>query len=260
MKSRGAKLVLAGAVATVAGLVGSNALAQNIATVEGLASGTTASLNSDPVITAILSQPGTTDGKSYSNWSFLVNDGTGSLDIFGSGTSLTSLGFTPVVGQTISVSGTYSPYDSIPELGTLTAISGTGTAAVPGIGTSTVATLNQSTIPNNIAGYLWTVDNATISGITTASTFGIANLTGSISDSSGSMTLYYWATSYSMAVQNLYGSTIPTGPVDVTGFVDQFSGTDEFIPISITAVPEPTTLALAGIGGLSMLFLRRRSL
>ena len=249
---------MAGAVATVAGLVGSNALAQNIATVEGLASGTATSLTSDPVITAILSQPGTTDGKSYSNWSFLVNDGTGSMDIFASGSSLTTLSYTPVVGQTISVSGTYSPYDSIPELEDVTAISSAGTGIVPAIGTSTVATLNQSTIPNNIAGYLWTVDNATISGI--SGTFGTANLTGSIADTSGSMTLYYWATSYSMAVQNLYGSAIPTGPVDVTGFVDQFSGTDEFVPISIVAVPEPTTLALAGIGGLSMLFLRRRSM
>jgi hypothetical protein len=38
--------------------------------------------------------------------------------------------------------------------------------------------------------------------------------------------------------------------VDLTGFVDFFAGSSEaeFIPVSISAVPEPTALPLCGAG------------
>jgi hypothetical protein len=44
------------------------------------------------------------------------------------------------------------------------------------------------------------------------------------------------------------------------GLIENSNGTGdmEFTSISITPVPEPATLAMAGLGGLSMLFLRRR--
>ncbi|MGA2442400.1 MAG: hypothetical protein ABSH08_15720, partial [Tepidisphaeraceae bacterium] len=76
--------ILMGSVALAAPAFGSN-----IATVEGLASGTAATIgdptNNDPpaLITAILSQPGTFDTRTYSSWAILTNDGTGSLDVFG---------------------------------------------------------------------------------------------------------------------------------------------------------------------------------
>ncbi len=35
-----------------------------------------------PVVSGILSQPGTVNGFTYSSWAFLANDGTGSMDIF----------------------------------------------------------------------------------------------------------------------------------------------------------------------------------
>jgi hypothetical protein len=63
-------------------------------------------------VTAILSMPGTYDGKTYaaSSVSFLLNDGTGSLEVFG------TTGFTPAVGQNVTLTGLYSPFHELPEL------------------------------------------------------------------------------------------------------------------------------------------------
>jgi hypothetical protein len=52
--------------------------------------------------------------------------------------------------------------------------------------------------------------------------------------------------------------TIPTGPVDITGIADVFDGTTEFIPFSITPVPEPSSMALLGLGGMLCASLVRR--
>ena len=213
---------------------------------------------STPVITAILSAAGTaTDTvgttKSYTSWSFLANDGTGSTDVFGK--MPTGNPYTPNVGDAISATGTYSPYNQIPELESLTAIRQVSTGnAVPTPGTATISQLNVNTLPLNIAGYEWTIDDVTISGI--SGVFDSSNLTGTITDTlsngNDSMTLYYWESSYSAAFTNLGGTAIPTGPVNITGFGDVFNNTSaEFIPISIspyTATPEPGTLVLLGAG------------
>lgn len=246
-------------MASALGMAGSSALGQTISYVENnIASGTTGvSLTSDPVITAILSQPGTVDGSNpYSSWSFLVNDGSGSMDVFGT----MPAGFTPVVGETISVSGEYSPYHQIPELEDVTAISQVGTATLPAVQSQTIPNLNVATLPYSIAGYEWTVDNVTLSGF---NTFGLGNQTGTMTDpANNSMTLYYWQTSYSMALQNLNGFTpVPGQEYDVTGFVSVYPGppaAPEFTPISIVAAPEPATLSLCGFGGLMLLKLVRR--
>ncbi len=55
------------------------------------------------------------------------------------------------------------------------------------------------------------------------------------------MTLYYWPTSYNTS---LYGQTIPTGPVNITGFLSVYPGSPnspEFIPISYSSATTPTT-------------------
>lgn len=102
----------------------SNALADSAATIFGYPATTLVTYDNVsgayPVITAILSQPGSADGYTYTSWSILAADSTGSLDLFGALPSGTS--FTPAVGQAISVSGTYSPYHQIPEIGTLSAL------------------------------------------------------------------------------------------------------------------------------------------
>jgi hypothetical protein len=264
MNSKGAvKLLLGAAIASAISMCGSSASAQTISYVENnVASGTAGtSLTSDPVITAILSQPGTTDGKTYSSWSFLVNDGTGSMDIFG--TLPAGSGFTPAVGETISVTGEYSPYEQIPEIEDVSAISQVGTASVPAVQTGTIPQLNVATLPYSTAGYEWTVDNVTLSGFTTFAVGSSSdNQTGTITDgSANSMALYYWQSSYSMSAANLDGFTPQAGQeYDVTGFDSVYDSTAQFIPISIVPVPEPATLSLCGMGGL-MLFklLRRRS-
>ena len=60
------------------------------------------------------------------------------------------------------------------------------------------------------------------------------------------------------------GTTVPTGEVDVEGFLDFYAGSSEteFVPISITTVPEPATLALCGVGsvlGLAGYRLRKKA-
>jgi hypothetical protein len=259
MNSNGAKkLLLAATVASAIGVSGSSVLAQSINTIETtVATGTAGtSITTDPIITAILSSPGTVDGKTYSSWSFLVNDGTGSMDIFGTLPSGST--YVPTVGDSIALTGKYSPYEQLPEIENLTSISlvSSGNSVAP-IGLSNIPTLNQATLPFSVAGYEWTVDNFTISGLTT---LGTANQTGEIMDGDGnSMQLYYWESSYSSALANLDGFTPVAGQeYDVTGFDTVYSGTAQFVATSIIAVPEPTTLALAGLGGLSVLFLRRR--
>jgi hypothetical protein len=131
-----------------------------------------------------------------------------------------------------------------------------------------------ATQPFTQAEYLVKVSNVTISGI--SGTFAGSNLQGTITDGGGnSMTLYYWPTSYSACAANLGGTAIPTGAVDITGFMSVYPGppaNPEFTPISITphvVVPEPGTFVLLAAGGLCALlwgcwapeaaaFLRRR--
>ena len=69
-----------------------------------------------PEVTAVLRQVGTTNGLSFIGlYSFLVNDGTGSVDVYGK--MPTGSGYTPTAGNlSTSISGTYSPYHNIPEV------------------------------------------------------------------------------------------------------------------------------------------------
>ena len=188
-----------------------------------------------------------------------MSDSTGSAEIYASSASLGS--YVPTVGDTLSLSGTYSPFHQIPEIATITAISKTGTASVPAIAKSSVSQLNQTTLPESIAGHLFELDNVTISG-ETPTPFDLSNSpTGAtITDASGSMTLYYWPTSYSSTYANFNGLAVPTTPVNLIGFVSVFNtGPAEFAPISFaTAVPEPASLGLVAAGGLALLRRRRR--
>jgi len=75
--------------------------------------------------------------------------------------------------------------------------------------------------------------------------------------------LAYVGSSYSSATDlgwsNPFLNGIGSSAGDSNGDNPQsFYGLNQFGVAAVTGVPEPTTLALAGLGGLSMLFLRRR--
>jgi hypothetical protein len=249
--------LMPGIIAATAVLGNATAFAQSAATIETEASGTPVTY--DATITAVLSQAGTTgDGYTYGNWAFLANDGTGSLEIFGH--LPTGSTYVPTVGDQIDLAGTFSPFNSIPEVGTLTSISLVSSGnPVPGPTVTTIPAIN-SALPGlpepSIGGQLLTLDNVTISGLAAFPTH--ANGTATITDgSANTMTLFQYASSYSGAGA-LGGMTIPTGPVDITGIADVFDGTTEFIPFSITPVPEPSSMALLGLGGMLCASLVRR--
>ena len=238
-----------------------------------------------PVITYVLSQPGTIPGtpsRTYSTPAYLVNDGTGSLEVFSKTPSSNST-FTPAPGLAITATGTYSPYNQIPELGTLTGINQVSSGnAVPAPTLTDIPDVNQSPLESNLAGQYLEIQNVTISGFSGAGNPAVAFTANnspssgtSISDGTNSMTLYYWPSSYSMANANLANRQIPspTTMVDVYGIVDVFgtgaTATPEFVPINITnadgsslpaAVPEPGTLALlgAGLAVAAVAFIRRK--
>ena len=192
-----------------------------------------------PVITAILSQGGGTvvNGHTYNNWSFLAQDSTGSIDMFG---ALPSGGsYVPTVGDAISVSGTYSPYHQVPEIGSISAITQMSTGnTLPPTPVYSIADLTASTtIPQNLAGHLLLVTNVTLytdSGATTpvAGNFADGNTALYAKDSNGDiMEIYVWVSSYSTCAA-FVGTPIPSGHVDVVGFISQ-SGT---FPVEMTPI------------------------
>ncbi|MGD0542740.1 MAG: hypothetical protein ABSB33_14595, partial [Tepidisphaeraceae bacterium] len=207
------------------------------------------------IITAILSKPGTFNGKTYTSYAIFANDGTGSADVFGK--LPTGSTYTPTVGDDVSgVTGTWSPYQQIPELESMTSISANSSGnPVPAIGTTTIPLLNVATLSYSIAGYLLDLDNVTITGQTAGEKFGITNIALTVTDTLGnSMELYYWPTSYSAANVNLFGETIPTGPVDISGFGSVYTpavgaAEPEFNPISMVSVPEPVSAGLLTVSG-----------
>jgi hypothetical protein len=229
-----------------------------------------------PIVSVILSRPGTGDGYTYGNWSYLAQDKTGSLDLFYSSSLVT--GYTPTVGDQILAQGNYSPFSGIPEIansvanpiGVTFGSSGNALyAPVPLL--TTIPVINVGTngygiSQSGLSGQLLKLHNVTISGAGTNWAVH-ANVTGTITDqANNSMTMFLWASSYSTAgAIAAAGGPVPTGLVDMTGFISDFYSTAtssivaEFVPTLITAVPEPTAMTLCGLGSvLAWVCYRRR--
>src|SRR5271169_6793345 len=98
--------------------------ASTIAQVELTASGTLATLDQNPIVSAVLSTPTTTNGVTTTRYIFLLDDGTGSMDMFGPTASGGALpgGYIPAAGDALTISGTNSPFNGIPEFASPTAI------------------------------------------------------------------------------------------------------------------------------------------
>jgi PEP-CTERM motif len=259
-----------GLIVSAVVLFGANAKAVSIATAEGDPINTAVTLDQNPIITAIGSQGGgyvsPGSGLTYNNWGIFVQDSTGSMDLFGAIHGPTTE-TPPTVGDTISVQGFTSPFHQIPELGSLTNLTNTGTAAVPTAPVFTIPALTASgtgPIPQNIEGYVLRLQNVTIytdpaATIPASGAFPNANTSFFLKDSGGNiMQMFFWITSWS-ADGDMVGTTIPTGPVNITGFVSQ-SGTFpvELTPLGFSAVPEPSAIALVGVSLAGLLAMRRR--
>ncbi len=218
--------------------------ASSIAAVEAMPVGVTAVLDNNPIVTAVLAD----------NW-ILVNDGTGSMALFG-------IDVPPTVGDNIRAVGTLSFFHQIPEFSptTIFAVNSVGSPVPPPI-TATISQMNVPTLPLSLAGHLIELNRVWISGA--PATFGEKEFSATITDSSGnSMALFYSPVGISTSLQNLDGLAIPAGPVNMTGIVSEsLSGNDmiaEFSPLTMSSVPEPPSLTLAGIGAVFLLAAIRR--
>ena len=284
MKSR---LLLASTITVAVALVGTRVLADDAADIEQFYSSGAyvvyddfANTGSFPVITAIGSQPGTFGGHSYSGWSVFVQDSTGSLDLFTSAVTLTTLtanaGATLSVGDALKIGAPFSPFHQIPEIAPASTLSATNYITKVSTGntvpTAPIFTVNQiaavgSTLSNNIniAGFYLEIQNVTITG-TNGFTTNLPGWTNdftketfTVTDNTGSMTMFDWTTSYSACTML---SNTPIGVANqynAFGFVSYNTGGPlEFTPLSLVAVPEPSTILLAGSGLLGLLVLRRR--
>jgi len=264
--------VVTSLIASAVVLSASNALADSAATIFASPSGTAVTYDNAsgayPVVTAILSRQGYVSGThTYSSTSFLAQDSTGSLDLFG--LNETATGYSPNVGDAVFAQGTYSPFHQIPEIGSLVNIVHVANAAAPGPLVTTIPALNVATTPQSLAGHLLELDNVLITGAGAGGFFptyaqaSIATETFTITDTSlNSMVFFDWVTSYSTAAAfGDMGMAVPTGRVNMIGFVSVNPGTvptPEFTAIAITSVPEPATLALCGLGGLLLAGYRQR--
>ena len=227
------------------------AFAATVAQIEAQPSGTLVTLDSNPVITAIGSMPGSADGYTYTNYAILAADSTGSVDLFGH--LPTGSTYAPSVGDAIGAAGTYGPFDAIPELSSLTSITKvSGGNPVPVAISVTAAQLAAITPASyNYLGHYLLLENVEFSGA--SGDFPVHNNgTYTVTDLSGlnPLTLYQWASSYSTAGA-LGGALVPTGPVNIYGIVDLFDGAPEYVPFSITpaaATPEPASAGLLVAG------------
>jgi hypothetical protein len=258
--------LLTGLIAATAVLSNTNALASSAATIETQLSGASVTYDNAsgayPVVTIVENAPvGSLDGYTYSSWAFLAQDSTGSIDMYG---TLSGLGYTPTVGDAMTAAGLYSPYHQIAEIGTISSITLESQGnSFPAPVAYTIPQLTASgtgPLPENIAGYLVALDNVSLytdsaATIPVSGNFAThANVTLYAKDGSGNiMEVYDWASSYSVDGA-LGGTPIPTGTVDITGFMSQNgSYAPELTPMSFTEVPEPSVLNLCGVGGVGSL-------
>lgn len=287
------------------GLIGKTAMAENAAAIEQTTpSNNTVSVSYDntsgydpsgyPIITAILSQPGTYGGHTYTGWSGLAADTTGSIDLFVSQTVLSGLTGTPTnststppygtpttslaVGEGVNVAGQWDPFDGLPELAfnttkdnyiavtsTLNTLPTPGVVTIPGLQTETSSGTTILSHPD-VAGQYLEIQDVTITAGNGATVNPDSVDFPTYAQANGTTETYTITDSLSNSMElfdwvtsysddgALGGTPVPTGPVNIYGFYDSFG---EFVPASIVAVPEPASMGLLAVG--ATMLLRRKA-
>jgi autotransporter-associated beta strand protein len=242
------------------GTIGVDNIAQTL-TLSGIISNADASgtLTKDGAGTLVLSGPNTySGGTTVSNGILLVNNTTGSGT--GNGTVAVdggaTLGGTGTIAGAVNVSGVLSPGTSIESLGTgaLTLINGStfkyemDTATVGGdllyvtgglnIGTNVTLDLTDLAAVSQVLAVGTKFTLLSYTGLWDNGTF-----TGYADDSTFSFASNEWLINYNDLTG---GSNFTSDQAGATGFV------------TLTVIPEPSSSALLGLGGLAALLVRRR--
>jgi hypothetical protein len=167
----------------------------------------------------------------------------------------------------------------------LWALTGTADPLGAGIPTAGGSTSAESSIAGMLAGGGWTLMQNYASGSGSAALGTVATATGGSVTKGGSIVSYnsadpfefdtasavasggnieYIFLAYNSAAaswssaSDIGWSSAGTVSVGTTVGDPNATSNESSAPFGVSSVPEPTTLALAGLGGLSMLFLRRR--
>jgi hypothetical protein len=194
-----------------------------------------------------------------------VQDSSGGTELFRFPASAFVGGFTPAVGDVIDVTATDSPFQGNNEfsnVGASVTLDSTGTFTAPAATTTQVndAFAGALNAANKILlDETVTLNNVIITPVTVGQTAFATNGSYDATDASGTTILFINAATSASAVNVFAGQNIPTGPVNVTGFVDWFStGSEiEINPTAITPAPEPAALGLIAAAGALMTIKRR---
>lgn len=247
------RLALAVEAALVLGGFAATASAQS--TIAQVAAGSTAS---NPYTLNNVEVVGILDNNSASTYTTpVLEDSTGSIVDF----RVTKTIYVPKVGDIIDVTANSSPFDGAPELTgssntNLTVVSSGNAVPTPAV--LTIPQFNAAIVEPNVDAIV-TLDNVTFAAGTPTTLLGNTDYT--LTDGTNTAVLYgyksYTGTVAGLAAINAVGS--PFTPMDITGYVDDFNGVTNLYPLSVVALPEPTSLSLLGIGGLLLARRRRRA-
>jgi hypothetical protein len=246
------RLDLAATAALMLGGFAATASAQS--TIAQLANGGTVG---DPYTLNPVEVVGIVDNNSAATFtSPILEDSTGSLIDF----QLPKATYVPQLGDILNITANDSPFDGAPEIKnapiSLSVVSSGNAVPTPPVLTipqvkaavvepyvDAIVTLNHVTIASNPSFPLAGNASYTLTdGTNTITMFTYKSYTGSVAGT---------------AALNLVSSS--TVPLNITGFVDDFNGTAELYPLSVVALPEPTSLSLLAVGGIMLTRRRRRA-